>query len=363
MGYNEIQSIFSHFGIRGEVMKVTPVCEGLINVTRLVEFDENRKYMLQRINTYVFKNPDELMENIVGVTEFIKNEIKKTGGDIDREVLSFVKCDNGKYFYTDSDGSCWRVYKYIDNSLTYNRSDSAAKFESAGRAFGRFMKLLADYPAQTLHETIENFHNTAVRYAAFVSAVNEDVCGRKAKVESEIKFVTDREEDAGKLVRLLSEGKLPMRVTHNDTKLNNVLFDIDTDESICVIDIDTVMPGLSLYDFGDSIRSGANTAAEDEKDLDKVELDLALFKGYAKGYLSQTKDFLTDTEKENLVFSSKLMTFECGMRFLTDYLNGDRYFRIDYPEHNLVRARNQFKLVSDIEKKSCEMEKIINNLT
>ena len=221
------------------------------------------------------------------------------------------------------------------------------------------MKLLADYPAETLHETIEKFHFTPSRYENFLKAAEKDVKGRRAEVQKEIDFVTEREADTHKLTDLIAEGVLPLRVTHNDTKLNNVLFDTASDESICVIDLDTIMPGLSLYDFGDSIRSGANTGAEDESDLSKIGIDLELFEAYADGYLSETADSLTDVEIDNLAFGAKLMTFECGMRFLTDYLDGDVYFRTTYPEHNIVRAKNQFRLVEDMEAKMDKMNGIV----
>ena len=251
------------------------------------------------------------------------------------------------------------MYIYVDDALTYNKAENSDTLRSAGKSFGRFMKLLADYPADTLNETIVNFHNTPSRYRDFLDAVEKDVAGRRAEVEKEIAFVTDREADTRRLTDLLAKGELPLRVTHNDTKLNNVLFDKASDESICVIDLDTIMPGLSLYDFGDSIRSGANAAKEDETDLAKIYVDLELFAGYTDGYLSETAESLNDAEIENLAFSAKLMTFECGMRFLTDYLNGDVYFRTAYEGHNLVRARNQFRLIETMEANMDKMQAIV----
>ena len=355
----EIITAFENFERGGSIVSVSPITAGLINATYLVETDKNEKYILQKINTFVFKNPDELMENIVGVTKHITEKIVEAGGDYKRENLNFLPCAGGKYYFRDENNSAWRMYFYVDEALTYNKPKNDGTFRSAGQSFGRFMKLLADYPAGTLHETIKNFHYTPARYESFLKAAEADVKGRRADCETEIKFVTDRKADTHKLTDLIAQGVLPLRVTHNDTKLNNVLFDINTDKSICVIDLDTIMPGLSLYDFGDSIRSGANRAAEDEADLSKVGIDLKLFEAYVDGYLSETAESLCDAEIENLAFGAKLMTFECGIRFLTDYLEGDVYFRTTHPEHNIVRAKNQFRLVSDMEKHMDEMNAIV----
>ena len=355
----EIQVAFDAFGKGGNIISVTKITAGLINATYLIETDKGEKYILQKINTFVFKNPEELMENIVGVTGYLTEKIKQAGGDYKRENLNFLPCADGKYYYTDVEGGAWRMYIYVDNARTYNKAESPDDFRRAGGTFGRFMKLLSGYNAETLHETIANFHHTPTRYQNFLKALETDVKGRKAEVEDAIKFVTDREADTHKLTDLVAQGKLPLRVTHNDTKINNVLFDLDSHESICVIDLDTIMPGLSLYDFGDSIRSGANKANEDEKDLSKVGIDLELFESYADGFLSETAKSLNDEEIANLAFGAKLMTFECGIRFLTDYLEGDVYFRTTYPEHNIVRARNQFKLVADMEEHMDEMNAIV----
>lgn len=355
----EISTAFESFQTGGSIVSVSQITAGLINATYLVETDKNEKYILQKINTFVFKNPDELMQNITGVTSYLSEKIKSAGGDYKRETLNFLACNSGKYYFRDEDGGAWRMYIYVDNALTYNKPKNTDTFKSAGRSFGRFMKLLAGYPADTLNETIKNFHYTPSRYENFLKAMEADVKGRRALCEKEIQFVIDRKADTHKLTDLIEKGELPLRVTHNDTKLNNVLFDMDSDESICVIDLDTIMPGLSLYDFGDSIRSGANTGAEDEADLSKVGIDLELFESYVDGYLSETAESLCDAELENLAFGAKLMTFECGMRFLTDYLEGDVYFRTTHPEHNIVRARNQFRLVSSMEEHMDEMNAIV----
>jgi thiamine kinase-like enzyme len=276
----------------------------------------------------------------------------------DRGTLTFLPTIDGKYYYLDGENSFWRVYEFIDHVYTCNSIENSNDFSNAGVAFGKFQKLLSDYDSNTLVETIPNFHNTVSRFADLKNAIDKNLSGRLSNVKDEVEFALAREKDAHILVDLIAEDKLPLRVTHNDTKLNNILFDEETNKGICIIDLDTVMPGLSLYDFGDSIRFGANTAVEDEKDISKVSLSLELYEAYVKGYLSSAKDALTDLEKELLPFGAKIMTYECGIRFLMDYLNGDKYFHTDYDDHNLVRARTQFALVADMEKKMDKMLEI-----
>lgn len=361
-----LEEIIKNFNIDGEYIGYYLSNDGHINNTFVLEFDDGlgkiKSYLLQLINTNVFKNPDELMENIVGVTEHLRKIVVDNGGDPERECLNVYFTSDGKPYYRDADGNCWRCYNFITGAHSCQSIDDPETFANAARAFGKFQCLLADYPSETLHETIPNFHNTLSRFADFEKAVSDNVAGRADSVRDEIDFVLARRDDAGVLVKLLEKGKLPLRVTHNDTKLNNVMFDNETDEGICVIDLDTVMPGLSLYDFGDSIRFGANTAAEDEKDLSKVSLSLPLYREYTAGYLSTAGQSLTPTEVEYLPFSAKLMTFECGMRFLTDYLNGDTYFRIAYDDHNLDRCRTQFRLVEDMERKMENMKAITQEI-
>lgn len=361
-----LEEIIKNFNIDGEYIGYYLSNDGHINNTFVLEFDDGlgkiKSYLLQLINTNVFKNPDELMENIVGVTEYLRKIVVDNGGDPERECLNVYFTSDGKPYYRDADGNCWRCYNFITGAHSCHSIDDPETFANAARAFGKFQCLLADYPSETLHETIPNFHNTLSRFADFEKAVSDNVAGRADSVRDEIDFVLARRDDAGVLVKLLEKGKLPLRVTHNDTKLNNVMFDNETDEGICVIDLDTVMPGLSLYDFGDSIRFGANTAAEDEKDLSKVSLSLPLYREYTAGYLSTAGQSLTPTEVEYLPFSAKLMTFECGMRFLTDYLNGDTYFRIAYDDHNLDRCRTQFRLVEDMERKMEDMKAITQEI-
>lgn len=361
-----LEEIIKNFNIDGEYIGYYLSNDGHINNTFVLEFDDGlgkiKSYLLQLINTNVFKNPDELMENIVGVTEYLRKIVVDNGGDPERECLNVYFTSDGKPYYRDADGNCWRCYNFITGAHSCHSIDDPETFANAARAFGKFQCLLADYPSETLHETIPNFHNTLSRFADFEKAVSDNIAGRANSVRDEIDFVLARRDDAGVLVKLLEKGKLPLRVTHNDTKLNNVMFDNETDEGICVIDLDTVMPGLSLYDFGDSIRFGANTAAEDEKDLSKVSLSLPLYREYTAGYLSTAGQSLTPTEVEYLPFSAKLMTFECGMRFLTDYLNGDTYFRIAYDDHNLDRCRTQFRLVEDMERKMEDMKAITQEI-
>ena len=361
-----LEEIIANFNLPGEYIGYRTSNDGHINNTFVINFKEDsgneKSYLLQLINTNVFKNPDELMANIVGVTKYLRNIVIDNGGDPERECLNVYFTNDNKPYYKDAEGNCWRIYNFITDAHSCQAIDDPAIFRNAAKAFGKFQCLLADYPSDTLYETIPNFHNTISRFNDFKKAVNDDIAGRAAGVKEEIDFVLSREADTGILVNLLNDGKLPLRVTHNDTKLNNVMLENESGEGICVVDLDTVMPGLSLYDFGDSIRFGANTATEDEKDLSKVSLSLPLYEEYVSGYLETAGASLTETEVEYLPFSSKLMTLECGMRFLGDYLNGDTYFRTAYSDHNLDRCRTQFKLVEDIERKMDEMQKITQNV-
>ena len=363
---DKIKSVLDCFNFKGDFVDIEPFGSGHINSTYIAEYIDDGKikhYIIQKVNTNVFKNIDDLMENVVSVTSFLRDKIGKNGGDKNRETLHYIKTNTGDLYYRDSDGSCYRAYRFVDNSKCCDSVDSAKIFEKSGIAFGKFQKYLSDFPATTLKETIRNFHNTIWRYEnEFLPAVNDNKVGRIDTCSDEIDFVMKRADELSRLVDLANEGRIPIRVTHNDTKLNNVLFDNDTNEAICVIDLDTVMPGLALYDFGDSIRFGANTCAEDEPDTDRVKINLDYFEAYARGFLSEAGGSLTQCEKDNLAFSAKLMTLECGMRFLTDYLNGDTYFKTAYEKHNLVRAKNQFALVADMEKHMTEMEKIIKEL-
>ena len=308
-----------------------------------------RRFILQRMSPAAFKRPDQLMENIIGVTDYLGREIEKNGGDRSREALEVLRTRNGKPYYTDEAGGAWRVYPFIERTICCQSAETPELFAASGRAFGRFQRLLQSYPAETLHETIPHFHDTEDRLAKLKAAVAADKLGRAKDCQREIAFVLEREADCSVALRALRDGELPLRVTHNDTKLNNVLMDEKSGEGVCIIDLDTVMPGLAINDFGDSIRFGANHSAEDETDLRKVNLDLELFAAYTAAFLEGTEGALTPAEVEYLPWGAKLMTLECGIRFLTDYLEGDVYFHISRPGQNLDRCRTQFKLVADME--------------
>ena len=317
-----------------------------------------KRFILQRMSSAAFPHLDQVMANFAGITEYLTEQIKAAGGDTTRETLSLVHTKDGKPYYIDSEGELWRMTPFIEETVCYQKA-TAEQFEASAEAFGRFQALLKDYPAETLYETIPNFHDTEDRYAKFEAAVAADKVGRAASVQAEIDFVRSRKADCSVVRQALRDGKLPLRVTHNDTKLNNVLFDKRTGEGICVIDLDTTMPGLSINDFGDSIRFGANHSAEDEKDLSKVNFDIDLYEAYTRGFLRGAGDGLTKAELEYMPWGARLMTLECGTRFLTDYLDGDNYFHTAYPEHNLDRCRTQFKLVRDMEEQFDQMAAII----
>ena len=338
-----------------------PYGSGHINDTYRLTFrmdGKTKRYILQKMNKNIFVKPEELMENVSNVTEWLKKKILENNGDVERETLNLVKSRDGLSYYKAEDGEYWRVYLFIEHATSFDKVESDTDFYQSAVAFGHFQGLLADYPAASLHETIENFHNTADRFQKFKKAVEADVCSRAADVQDEIQFVMEREALAHTLCDLQAEGKLPLRVTHNDTKLNNIMIDDATGKAICVIDLDTVMPGLSVNDFGDSIRFGASTGAEDEKDLSKISCDLHLYEVYTKGFIEGCGGALTRTELEMLPMGAILMTFECGMRFLTDYLEGDHYFKVHREGHNLDRCRTQFKLVKDMEEKLPQMKAI-----
>lgn len=355
--------IVSAFHFKGTMIDMVPYGSGHINDTFLLTYAREEgvvvKYILQRMNTNIFHNPEELMENILGVTAHLRKKIIENGGDPERETLNVIKTFDKKPYYIDSKGGYWRAFVFITNATSYDLVESPEDFYQSAVSFGRFQSLLADYPADTLHEIIEGFHDTRARFAVFKKAVEEDVMGRAASVQKEIQFVLNHEDVANFFSELLDKGELPLRVTHNDTKLNNIMIDDETRKGICVIDLDTVMPGLAMNDFGDSIRFGASTAAEDEKDLDKVWCDMDLFDIYTKGFIEGCNGKLTKTEIELLPMGAKTMTFECGMRFLTDYLQGDTYFKIHREGHNLDRCRTQFKLVADMETKWDTMNAIV----
>ncbi len=357
-----VNSIVSNFNVEGKIVSAEKYGSGHINETLLIKLAKDgteRPYILQRINKNVFKNPPELMENYVGVTAFLREKIIAAGGDPDRETLNVIKARDGKNYFCDADGEYWRLLVFVTDSLSYDKVEKPEQFYDSAVAFGNFQYLLREYPAATLHETIVNFHNTPDRFRQLMEAASADKCGRLAEVEAELAFAKAREEFAGTLERAHAEGKLPLKVTHNDTKLNNILFDANNGKPLCVVDLDTIMPGYAVNDFGDSIRFGATTALEDEADLSKVNFDISLYELYVKGFIEGAKGGLSEGELEMMPIGAIMMTFECGMRFLTDYLSGDTYFRISREKHNLDRARNQFKLVADMEKCLPEMHAIV----
>ena len=354
-----IENVVAAFEVEGKVVEYVPFGNGHINDTRLVTMDNGVQYVLQRINKNVFKRPDLLMENYVGVTRFIRKKIEEMGGDPLREVLNAIPAKDGKPFTIDEEGQYWRLLVYVTESMSYDKVEKPEQFYDSAVSFGDFQYMLRDYPAQTLHETIVNFHNTPDRYRQLMEAIEGDAKGRLAEVGAEVEFAKARREFASTLENAHKEGRLPLRVTHNDTKLNNILFDINTGKTLCVVDLDTIMPGYSVNDFGDSIRFGATTALEDETDLTKVNFDISLYELYVKGFIEGAKGGLTEGELEMLPIGAIMMTFECGMRFLADYLNGDTYFRVHRPSHNLDRCRNQFKLVADMESQLDQMKAIV----
>jgi Ser/Thr protein kinase RdoA (MazF antagonist) len=359
----DLSSIARQFQFDGEFINAHPFGFGHINDTYKTYVNGNngsiKRYILQRVNHQVFRNLDQLMSNISLVTSYLRHHINQDGGDPDRETLNLVPTVGGATYFHTASGEYWRGFIFIEGAQTYQIAESAEHVHNAGYAYGNFMQRLKDFPAKKLYETIPDFHDTEKRFKHFLLAVEEDRRGRVRDVMDEIEFVLARKEDTSVLVNLIENGKLPLRVTHNDTKFNNVMIDDLTGEGVCVIDLDTVMPGLSLYDFGDAIRSIANPAAEDEPDLSKVVFDIRIFEHFTKGYLAATKNVLTSNELELLPFSAKLMTLECGMRFLTDHLNGDIYFKTHRENHNLDRCRTQFRLVQGMEDRMVTMKTIV----
>ncbi len=354
--------ILEHFSISGNVVSSVPYGSGHINDTKLITVENEgtvSRYILQKINTKIFKDPEALMKNYVGVTSYLKKIIEQNGGDSSRETLNVITTTDGENFYLTPDGEAWRLLTFITDSKSYDLVENPEQFYTSAVAFGNFQYLLRDYPADTLFEIIKNFHNTPDRVRIFEEALKADVCGRAKNVKAEIDFVLARREFANTLEVAREEGRLPLRVTHNDTKLNNILFDKNTGKPLCIVDLDTIMPGYSVNDFGDSIRFGATTALEDEVDLTKVNFDISLYEHYVRGFIEGTKGGLTECEMELLPIGAIMMTYECGTRFLTDYLSGDTYFKISRENHNLDRARNQFKLVSDMEARLDEMKAIV----
>lgn len=357
--YDRLKKIIEKFNINCSIEDIKPINNGIINTTYVATLNNGTKYLLQKINTNIFKEPYRLMKNIENVTTFIKENDSDT-----KECLTVIKTKEGEVLYSDADEfshkEYYRLYNFIQNAISYNNVDSCDIAYNTGKAFGHFQKVLRNYPMGSLEETIENFHNTKKRYLDFIVSYKKDAVDRCKNAYKEIYEIIKREDICSVIVNLLDEQKIPYRVTHNDTKVNNVLIDVNSKEPVAVIDLDTVMPGSGLYDYGDGIRSAASTALEDEKDLSKVSIDMEKFMSYTDGYLSEMAPYLKQEEVLNMANSIRIITLELAMRFLTDYLNGDTYFKTDYDNHNLDRAKNQIKLVEDIEEKFCDINGYIN---
>ncbi len=357
----KISEVLDRFGICHDSFQVETLRSGHINSTHKIDTVYQGKkgsYILQRVNTYVFSNPIGIMNNIDKVTGHIRNKLIQEGVDPNGRVLNFIKREDGTNYYMEEDGSFWRIYVYVSDTVTYNKAEDLAVLRNAGRSFGLFQKQLSDFPMDQLIDTLPNFHNTPVRMENFFRACERDVMGRRKEVEKELALFRENEELWSSLEKDRQAGRLPLRVTHNDTKYNNILIHKETGEAVCVIDLDTVTPGLCAYDFGDAIRFSANKTLEDDPDLSKVGLDLGLYEAFASGFIPVVRDFCGERELESLALGAVTMTFEVGVRFLEDYVNGDKYFKIGHPLHNLERGRNQLALALDMKKHLSEMQEI-----
>lgn len=360
---HDLAEVVSLFDMRADFVSGHPYGSGHINDTYCAYYDQagiRVRYIHQRINHNIFQDPAALMENISRVTEHALSKLLEEGDvEAHRRTLSCIPAKTGKPYAIDSNGNYWRTYPFIERARTYDILETAEQAEEAARAFGEFQKLGADLPGEPLKETIPNFHNTQSRYQDLKDAIAKDAHGRAAEVQKEIDWFMSREKDASKIVDMLDTGEIPVRVTHNDTKLNNVMLDDVSGEGVCVIDLDTTMSGSAIYDFGDMVRTATSPAPEDEIDTSKIRMRIEMFEALVRGYLKSANSFLTDAERDNLAFSGKLLTLECGSRFLTDYLNGDVYFKVHRKGHNLDRARSQMALVESIEAQLPAMESIV----
>lgn len=358
-----VRGIADQFAIEGRYVEGEEVKSGHINSTYLVTYEleggERRRYILQRINEKVFKDPLAVMRNVECVTSHINWKVLRRKQNLGGQTLSLYPHKTGRFYGYGEGGGIWRCYNYLEGCRTHDVVGNARQAFEAGHAFGAFQNLVSDLPPAELVETIPDFHDTPRRYRALMEAVERDSCGRVAEVEMELEFVRRNEDVLDRLLRLREEGSLPLRITHNDTKINNVLFDVETDEAVCVIDLDTVMPGLSLYDFGDLVRTATNPAAEDERDLGKVEMSIRVFESLVEGYLDAAGKVLNETEIAQMAFAGRLISLELGMRFLTDHLNGDRYFRVHRENQNLDRARTQLCLARQIAEREEEMNRFV----
>lgn len=358
-----VRSIADEFAIEGEFVRGEEVESGHINSTYLATYElsdsEQRRYILQRINEKVFKDPLAVMRNVECVTSHINWKVLRKKRDLGGQTLSLYPHKTGRFYVNGGNGGIWRCYNFFEGCQTYDVVENTRQAYEAGHAFGAFQDLVSDLPAEEIVETIPDFHHTRKRYEALLKAVEEDACGRVGDVRSEIDFVKSQEDAVDVLLDLRAAGDVPLRITHNDTKINNILFDRESDEAVCVIDLDTVMPGLSLYDFGDLVRTATNPAAEDEPDFSKVEVRSGIFQALVEGYLESAGGVLNGTEIAHMAFSGRLIALELGMRFLTDHLNGDLYFRVQREGHNLDRARTQLRLAKLIGEQEAEMSKFV----
>jgi Ser/Thr protein kinase RdoA (MazF antagonist) len=359
----DFDQIIPSFQFLGEFLDIQPFGYGHINDTYAVNFrlkdDREKQYILQRINHHVFNSPKRLMANIERVTVHLRQKIEEAGGNPDRGTITLIPTLDGRMFYCSDEGHYWRAQLMIEGAQSYQTARDQDHYYNASKAFGTFLRLLGDFPADRLYVTIPDFHHTGKRFETFIQAVEKDVANRAQAAKKEIEFVLERADETMILLDMVAQGQMPERVTHNDTKFDNVMIDDETGEGICVIDLDTVMPGLAVIDFGDSVRFAANPGGEDASDLDKVCIDLAIFDRLTHGYLDATRDFLTSAEIDNMAFGSKLITFEQGIRFLTDHLNGDSYYKIHRKNQNLYRSRTQLWMVHDMEMKYEQMLQIV----
>ncbi len=349
-----IRNILSQYDLGGSVTTCEAYGNGHINWTYDIKTDNGKRYILQRINTYVFRDPVGLMRNTVLLTDFMRKKV-----DDPRKVLQLIPTKSGEFYFVNEKDEYWRIFVFVENCICYDKAESLELFRESGRAFGNFQNLLADFPVDSLIETIPDFHNTPERYRAFEEALAADTAKRAGTAKAEIGYVLSQKQFASFLLDKVKDGVIPLRVTHNDTKINNVLFDKDTNEALCIVDLDTTMPGIAAMDFGDCIRYAGNNAAEDEKDLNKVFLRMDLFRAFAEGFCTSCKESLSREELLLCPEASKMITLETGVRFLADYLQGDVYFHIAYPEHNLDRARVQFRLAADMDDKMEAMRDVI----
>jgi Ser/Thr protein kinase RdoA (MazF antagonist) len=364
--FENLKPIVDKFKIEGTFDNAKVFGDGLINTTYRVETNEDDKpnYLLQIVNHSIFRNVPELTRNIKRVTDHIRSKLeKKYPEDIDRRVLTPIDTFDGKgYYYEEGEDKYWRMFLFIEGARSYNQLSNEKQAFTGGKAFGQFQKMLSDLPGEPLYPVLPDFHNTEMRIENFKKRVAADPVGRLKDVKEEVDFLMERSEEYKKIVQMGREGIIPERIVHQDTKFNNVLLD-ENDDILCVIDLDTVMPGYVCYDIGDAIRNGANTGLEDDKDLDNVNINMDLYRGFIKGYLSEAKEFLTPAEIDTLAFGAKLLTYEQAVRFLDDYIDGDNYYRIEYPEHNLVRTRAQIKLFKSMEEKFDEMEALVREFS